>query len=129
MRALKLLGLAAEAETERWKAWASREGHRVLLAAIGGVFAIGAFIMAHVFLWVALFALVQPVWAALIVLVLDIVAALAFLLMARNDTKGVEEIAALELRTRALTAARDDMTILNGVWLAISLFRRSRSRF
>ncbi len=125
---MKLLGLAAEAEIERWKLQASRQGRRALWVAIGAVFAMAAFAMLHICIWMALFALVRPVWAALIVVVLDIIAAGIFMFMARDNSRGADEIAALALRNTALHAARDDLTVLNGVWTVVSLVRGARGK-
>ena len=125
---MKLLGLAAEAEIERWKLQASRQGRRALWVGIGVVFAMAAFAMLHICIWMALFALVRPVWAALIVVVLDIIAAGIFLFMARDNSRGADEIAALALRNTALHAARDDLTVLNGVWTVVSLVRGARGK-
>ena len=125
---MKLLGLAAEAEIERWKLQASRQGRRALWVGIGVVFAMAAFAMLHICIWMALFALVRPVWAAFIVVVLDIIAAGIFLFMARDNSRGADEIAALALRNTALHAARDDLTVLNGVWTVVSLVRGVRGK-
>ncbi len=97
-------------------------------AGIGLVFAMAAFAMLHICIWMALFALVRPVWAALIVVVLDIVAAAVFMLMARGNAQSADEIAALALRNKALHAARDDLTVLNGVWTVVSLIRGVRGK-
>jgi len=107
-----MLGLAAQAEVERWKLQASQQARRAALMGIGGVLALGALAMARLAGWLALTRPLGPVWAAAAMAAADLFLALIFFAVASSNRRSAAEVEALALRMQALTAARDNLRLL-----------------
>jgi hypothetical protein len=129
VRTLEILGLAAEAEVERWKLQALRQARRAVLFGIGGIMAVAALAMLNLCAWLALARLLGPVWAAAAVAAGDLLLALIFFAIASSNRRGAAEVEALALRMQALTAARNSLPLLTAAVTVISALRgRSRRR-
>lgn len=105
MRALRLLGVAAEAEGLRWRREAAALGRGLALGAVALVFGIALLVMLHLAAWFWLSADREPVQAALWIAGGDALLLLVALLLARRRRDPTAE-AASRLRDRALAEAR-----------------------
>lgn len=105
MRALRLLGVAAEAEGLRWRREAAAMGRGLAFVAVALVFGIALLVMLHVAGWLWLTREGDAVQAALWLAAADALLLLLLLLLARRRHDPAADAAA-HLRDRALAEAR-----------------------
>lgn len=112
LRALRLVGMAAQAEGQRMKVQAGAAVGRLGYYAVAGVFGLAALILLHVLLYNLVGALVRgpwgPFWAALAVLAFDAVGALVALTLASRSSARAAEREARMVRDVALAGATED---------------------
>ncbi len=104
MRAYRLLQVALQAETLRWKAMASRMMTRVAMACVALLCLIGAMIFVHLAAWIWLRSAegFSDVAAAGSLAGADFLIAALFLVLAARSNPSRTELEALEMRRRAI---------------------------
>lgn len=112
LRALRLVGMAAQAEGQRMKVRANAAASRAAYYAVAAVFGLAALILLHVALYNLVSALVGgpygPFWGALAVLALDAGGAILALVLASRASARAAEREALRVRDVALAGAAED---------------------
>ena len=135
LRAARLVGIAAQAESRRLKVHAGSYVNRAAYFAAAAVFGVAAFAMLHVLAFHALLGIANSVGASLIVLVADLLLGAVLVFLALRGGLRAEEVEARAVRDTALSAAAEE--VLFGVarrsapWaaaggLALTLLRRRR---
>lgn len=113
IRPLRLARVAAKAQGLALRRQLAGLVHRAIMAAIAAVFALGALIIAHVILYMALveYAHFQPVPAAAIVFGVDVVIAVVFGFLARGGDVDPVLQDALRVRDQSLEQARQSLSL------------------
>ncbi|HVY13874.1 MAG TPA: hypothetical protein VHB27_01505 [Rhodopila sp.] len=122
MRIYRLLQVALQAESLRWRSMASRIVMRIIFACLSLVFLIGVLTFAHLAAWVWLrgaegfnaYATAGILGGA------DLAIAVGFLLLASRSSPSRVELEALEVRRRALQSVSATFSLGQ---MAIPLFR------
>ncbi|UFN50589.1 hypothetical protein LPC08_08230 [Roseomonas sp. OT10] len=109
LRALRLVGMAAQAESRRLKVQAGAKVSQLGFYAGAAVFGLTAFIMFHVLGYNAAHAWVGPIGGAAIVLGVDVVLALVLALLASRVSEPQAEIEARAVRDVALAGAAEEI--------------------
>lgn len=109
LRALRLVGMAAQAESRRIKVQAGAKMSQIGLFAGAGVFGLTAFVMFHVLGYNAAHAWVGPIGGAAIVLAVDVVGALVLALLASRHAEPQAEVEARAVRDVALAGAAEEL--------------------
>ena len=104
MRALRLLGVAAQAESLRLRREARGLARRIAWQLGAGLFAAAGLIMLHITAWYVVLPYLGPAWTACVIALFDLAVAGLFLLFARptHDPVAAE---ALYLRQAMLRSA------------------------
>ncbi len=135
LRAVRLVGIAAQAESRRLKVQAGGYANRLVYYAAAGVFGVAAFAMLHVLAYQALLGIANPTGAALLVLLADLLVGGLLVFLALRGGRSMAEVEARAVRDTALSAAAEE--VLFGVarrsaplaaagGIALSLLRRRR---
>lgn len=123
MRATRLLRVAADAELLRLQHMAKRHGIRAAFGLVAAIFGIGVLMLAHVVAWQLLRTYVSPIYATLILLGINFLLAAAFGLLAARSSPHQAEHDALDIRRRALEAAKGSVALGALVPIASTLLR------
>lgn len=106
LRAFRLLGVAAEAETLRLKRTAQASVRGAVMSAVAGVFGVAALIFLHIAGWIALRDLYGSLHASLGVALADILLMGLILLLGRTRRDPVAEAALMVRQTSLAEAGR-----------------------
>ncbi|MFC0410375.1 hypothetical protein [Roseomonas elaeocarpi] len=109
LRALRLLGMAAQAESQRLKVNVGSKINGLLYWAVAGVFGIAAFVLLHILIYNGVFVYFGPVGAAGILLLIDLVVALVMALIAMRGAHPRAELEARAIRDVALSGAAEEL--------------------
>src|SRR4051812_7504634 len=132
MQPVRLTRIAAEAETLRWRSFASRTATRLVYAIIALLFALAAVVIAHVAAWLAL--RIQAgftfYWTALTIGGFDLLIALILLASASRSAPSRIETEALKVRQRALAGLITPVSMVQMLvpTLRLAMPRQRRSR-
>ena len=108
-RAIRLVGIAAQAESRRLKVHAGSYVNRAAYAAAAALFGVAALAMLHVLAYNAMWRWAGPTGSALIVLVVDLIVAGVLAFVATRGGRADAEIEARAVRDTALSAAAEEM--------------------
>ncbi|ATR20559.1 Hypothetical protein HVPorG_03245 [Roseomonas mucosa] len=109
LRALRLVGMAAQAESRRLKVQAGSKINQLLYWLIAAVFGCAAFVMLHILIYNFAFFHAGAVGAAAILLAMDLVVALVLALLASRGGHSNAEIEARAVRDVALSGAAEEV--------------------
>ena len=135
IRAIRLVGIAAQAESRRLKVHAGTYINRLAYYVAAGAFGVAAFAMLHVLAFQSFLNFANPVVAALIILAIDLFAVGFLVFVATRGDLTIAEAEARAVRDTALSAAAEE--VLFGIarrsapaaaagGIALALFRRRR---
>jgi cobalamin biosynthesis protein CobD/CbiB len=127
VRSINLLKIAAEAELLRLRTMMARQVRRGIFGAIAVVFGVVVLALVEVVGWQALRLKFQPIPATLILLGVNLAIAAVFGVLAARSTPSHTEHEALEVRQRALEAARGSLVFTAALPTA-RLLRGGRTR-
>ncbi|MFT8242536.1 hypothetical protein [Roseomonas sp. BN140053] len=109
MRALRLVGMAAQAESRRLKIQAGAKVSGLVYWVVAGVFGLTAYVLLHILLYNAVWHWLGPIWAAAIVLLIDLVLAGAMAFLATRSSHSQAEVEARAVRDVALAGAAEEL--------------------
>lgn len=112
MRAFRLAAVSLEAERVLLGLMARRMAIRAAFGAVAAVFALAAFVMLHVVVWLALEPTLSPLVRAAAILGGDLVIAGVLVALAMRDSPSRQEIEARMLRDSAVSQARASFGLL-----------------
>lgn len=132
MQTIDLARAAAAAEILRIRRLIARQLNRAVYAAVAAVFALGALVLVHCVIYVALLNVVSPLVDTILLLVLDVVVAAAFGVIALRNAPDRLENEARDLRDRSISGMKASLALetLTGPVgrIAWRQFRKSRRR-
>lgn len=126
MRAYRLLRIALQAETLRWRSAATRIVMRLVFGAVALLFLTGMLVFAHLAAWVWLRSAqaFNPYEAAGILAGVDLLVAILFGFLATRSTPSRVELEALEVRRHALQSITTSLSL---VQLVLPILRMTRA--
>jgi len=131
MRSINLLRIALEAEMLHLRAYAKRQGLRVLWGVVAAIFAVSVLVIVDMLIWQIAHLYVTAIAATLILLAINVILTGLFISLAmRNKPSSEETEAAIVLRD-ALSAARGTLVFTAALPVGRTLWalrRRNRRR-
>jgi hypothetical protein len=132
MRAYRLLQVALQAETLRWKSMATRIVMRVAFACVALLFLVGVLTFVHLAAWVGLRTGLEygDYASAGILGGVDLLIAIIFLFLATRSAPSRTEVEALEVRRRAVQSIGSALSLMGLIMPVMRMIsdRRRRSR-
>jgi cobalamin biosynthesis protein CobD/CbiB len=128
MRSINLLKIAAEAELLRLRSMMARQVRRGIFGAVAAVFGVAVLALAEVAGWQTLALQFQPIVSTLILLGINLAIAAVFGVLAARSAASHTEQEALQVRQRALEAARGSLVFTAALPTTVRLLRGRRSR-
>ena len=128
MRSINLLKIAAEAELLRLRTMMARQVRRGIFGAVAAVFGVAVLALAEVAGWQALRLKFQPIPTTLILLGINLAIAVVFGVLASHSAPSHMEQEAMEVRQRALEAARGSLVFTAALPTTVRLLRGGRTR-